>query len=309
MRSTRARMLLENLESRSLLTTSAGFVINEPQVVSDKVGTVDVPIQVFSSDASTPTAETVTVSTSALTAVPGVDYTPVQQTITLTPDSSSTVAIPILPGPASLGTRTLLVTIAPSPGLPEGASQLIVITHGTDTTSPQVVNSQALTQGGKVVAFSLQFSKPMAIGPVTNIANFASAAPTSLKEEISGEPMNFGADGAASFTKNIPLKSAIYDAATDTVYLVPMNKVKPNAKWRYPFQVVSPNPSVTPSVSDLTDTSGNPIAASDPIYSVADVGRFAASPRVAKASPAVLSYLFGTPTHAAAKAKPVYETK
>ena len=82
--------------------------------------------------------------------------------------------------------------------------------------------------------------------------------------------MNFGADGAASFTKNIPLKSAIYDAATDTVYLVPMNKVKPNAKWRYPFQVVSPNPSVTPGVSNLTDTSGNPIAANDPSYSVAD---------------------------------------
>ena len=309
MRSTRARMLLENLESRSLLTTYAGFVINEPQVVSDKVGTVDVPIQVFSSDASSPTAETVTVSTSPLTAVPGVDYTPVQQTITLTPDSSATVAIPILAGPASLGTRTLLVTIAPSPGLPEGASQVIVITHGTDTTSPYVVKSQALTQGGKVVAFSLQFSKPMAIGPVTDLANYASAAPTSLNEEISGEPMNFNADGAASFTKNIPLKSAIYDAATDTVYLVPMNKVKPKAIRRYPFQVVSPNPTIATSFSNLTDTSGNPIAANEHIYSVADVGRFAASPRVAKASPAVLSYLFGTPTHAAAKAKPVYETK
>ena len=88
-----------------------------------------------------------------------------------------------------------------------------------------------------------------------------------------------------------------------------LSTYKPNAKWRYPFQVVSPNPSVTPSVSDLTDTSGNPIAANDPIYYVADVGRFAASPRVAKASPAVLSYLFGTPTHESAKAKPVYEPK
>ena len=110
--------------------------------------------------------------------MPGVDYTPVQQTITLTPDSSmSTVAIPILPGPASLGTRILLVTISPTPGVPQGASELIVITHGTDTTAPYVVKSQALTQAGKVVAFSVQFSKPMAIGPVSNLANYASRRP------------------------------------------------------------------------------------------------------------------------------------
>jgi hypothetical protein len=302
MRSTSARMLLENLESRALLTTYAGFVINEPQVVSDKVGTVDVGVQVFSSDGSAPTAETVTLTTSPLTAVPGVDYTPVQQTITLTPNNSSTVAIPILAGPASLGTRTLLVTIAPSPGLPEGASQLIVITHGTDTTSPYVVNSQALTQGGKVVAFSLQFSKPMAIGPVTNLANYACAAPTSLKEAAEGA---FNPNASASYTKNIPLKSAIYDAATDTVYLVPMNKVKPKAIWRYPFQVVSPKPTIAPSFSNLTDTSGNPIAANDPSSFAID-GLFAATLRVAKASPAVLSYLFGTPTPAAPKREPVH---
>jgi len=301
MRSTRARMLLENLESRALLTTSADFALPEPQVVSDKVGTVDVYVQLFSNDASAPTAETVTLTTSGLTAVPGVDYTPVHQTITLTPNNSSTVAIPILAGPASLGTRTLQLTISPSPGLPQGASQLIVITHGTDTTSPYVVNSQALTQGGNVVAFSLQFSKPMAIGPVTNLANYASAAPSSLKEAVGGA---INLDASAQYTKNIPLKSAIYDAATDTVYLVPMNKVKPNVRLRYPFQVVSPTPTIAPSFSNLTDTSGNPIASDDPSNLFSIDGRFAATPQVAKASPSVLSYLFGTPTHATPKAQP-----
>jgi len=301
MRSNRARVLLENLESRALLTTSAGFALPEPQVVSDEVGTVHVSVQLFSNNASAPTPEIVTLTTSALTAVPGVDYTPVQQSITLTGYNSSTVAIPILAGPASLGTRTLLVTISPSPGLPQGASQLIVITHGTDTTSPYVVNSQALTQGGNVVAFSLQFSKPMAIGPVTNLANYFSAAPSSLKEAVDGA-MNL--DGSAYYTKNIPLKSAIYDASTETVYLVPMNKVKPNLRWRYPFQVGSPTPTIAPSFSNLTDTSGNPIASDDPSNLFSTDGRFAATPQVAKASPAVLSYLFGTPTPATPKAKP-----
>ena len=70
----------------------------------------------------------------------------------------------------------------------------------------------------------------------------------------------------------------------------------------HPFQVVSPNPAIAPSFSNLTDTSGNPIAANDPSIFAVD-GLFAATPRVAKASPAVLSYLFGTPSPATPKAK------
>ena len=110
-------------------------------------------------------------------------------------------------------------------------------------------------------------------------------------------------DRRALLTTYIPLKSAIYNEATDTVYLVPMNKVKPKAIWRDPFQVVSPNPTIAPSFSNLTDTSGNPIA-DDPTNFFTIDGLFAATPHVAKASPAVLSYLFGTPTPAAPKAKP-----
>ena len=109
--------------------------------------------------------------------------------------------------------------------------------------------------------------------------------------------------GWPAFTKNIPLKSVTYDAATDTVYLVPMNKVKPKAKWRDPFQVVSPNPAISPGFSNLTDTSGNPIAANDPSTLLRLDGVFAATPRVAKASPAVLSYLFGTPYPQRSQAK------
>jgi hypothetical protein len=307
MRSTRARMLLENLESRALLTTSVGFVIPFPQVVSDKVGTVDVSFQVFSDNASAPTPETVTLTTNGLSAVPGVDYTPVHQTIALTPNSSSTVSIPILPGDASLGTRTLQVSLAPTSGAIQGASQLIVITHGTDTAPPIVVQSQALTDRGKVVAFSLQFSKPMAIGPVTNVANYGSAAPRSLKEVV-GAALNYSASSA--YTKNIPLKSAIYDAATNTVYLLPVNKVTPSRiRSPYPFQVVSPNPTIAAGVSTLTDTSGNPVTSGDPISLVGIAGRFAATPRLAKASPSILTYLFGTPAPGAPKAKPTHKAK
>jgi hypothetical protein len=70
MRSTSARMRLENLETRALLTTRADFVFASSQVVSDKVGTVDVSVQLFSNDASALTAETVTITTNGLIRFP-----------------------------------------------------------------------------------------------------------------------------------------------------------------------------------------------------------------------------------------------
>ena len=132
MRSTKSKMRLENLESRALLAAYVGFSDPTGQVVSDKVGTVDVDVVLNIDNPSDTAPETVTLTTGGGTAVPGVDYTPVQQTITLTPMSSnlpsamssgtytSQVAIPILPGPASLGTRILQVSLSPTPGAPRG---------------------------------------------------------------------------------------------------------------------------------------------------------------------------------------------
>jgi hypothetical protein len=217
------------------------------------------------------------------------------------------VPIPILSGPASLGTRTLEVSVSPSPGAPQGQSEFIVITHGTDTTPPYIVNSQALTKGGKVVAFSLQFSKPMAIGPVTNLANYAIGTPSSPKQLL----FYLGSSGGA-FPKTIPLTSAMYDAASNTVYLVPATRVKPSRYFEIEPAFVnqanvramnaSPNnmPASPAGFSNLVDTSGNPIASFPPANLLSTDGNFSTYPQVAKASPAVLSYLFGP----AASARP-----
>jgi hypothetical protein len=258
--------------------------------------------------------DTFAFSTSGGTAVPGVDYSPVPQTITLTPnpntpppvgEPSKAVSIPILPGPASLGTRVLEVSVPQSPSNPQQTTEYIVITHGTDTTSPYVVSSQALTQGGKVVAFSIQFSKPMAVSSVTNLANYVAAAPKSSLE-VAGTMMSDGGLNQVDYTKNIPLKSAIYDAATDTVYLIPVKPEIPNkvaARFHIEFEVGSP-PST--SFSNLVDTSGNPIA-SDNTYD--NIGTLAQFSQVTKASPSTLAYLFGTPTQTKPTPKPKHGHK
>ena len=298
MRSTKARLRVETLEGRALLATSAGL-LGPSEIVSDQVGVVDVSVFDLSNigDASAGTAETVTVTTSGITAVPGVDYTPVQQTITLTPGQPSTVSIPILPGPASLGTRTLRVSVSPTPGAPQGESQVIAIVHGADAEPPFVVKSQALTKGGKVVAFALKFSEPMATGTATNPANYVVSAPATKREILSTA---FGGHGGLS--KRIPLKSALYDAATATVYLVPIKAVNPRSFGLPVFEIGPPTSTVDAPISNLTDTSGNPIA---PVSGISfydlSVGTFNETPRLAKASPSVLSFLLGTPARPGAK--------
>jgi hypothetical protein len=309
-------MRLESLENRELMTTSVFFEETSYQIVNDHVGSVQVHVGLTNSPSDTQSV-TVNLSTGGGTAVPGVDYTPVEKTFTLNPlkNPSPTapgpielVSIPILLGSASLGTRVLQVSIAPNPGAPQGASEYIIITHGTDTTPPYIVNSQALTQGGKVVAISLQFSKPMAVGPVTNPANYQVVAPKSSLQVA----MLMMTDGPKLvYTKNIAIKSATYDASTNTVYLVPVNPVKPNSvaeKVHAAFQVGSPTAA---SFSNLTDSSGNPISDADPQIFLATLGSFVEMPGITKASPSVLSYLSIPPTHSTSrgKLKPAHQAK
>ena len=65
-------------------------------------------------------------------------------------------------------------------------------------------------------------------------------------------------------------------------------------------------PAVAQGISNLTDTSGNPIAVSAAGNSDASStdATFAALPRVTKASRSVLSYLIGSPSPSKPKATP-----
>lgn len=68
----RARMLLEKLESRAMLTTFVGFNDSLVRVINDTVGTVDVNVGMWSSDNKPAIAQTVTLTTTSVSAVPGV---------------------------------------------------------------------------------------------------------------------------------------------------------------------------------------------------------------------------------------------
>jgi hypothetical protein len=65
-------------------------------------------------------------------------------------------------------------------------------------------------------------------------------------------------------------------------------------------------PAIPENISNLTDTSGNPIAGDATGY---NDGSLAAQPQLAKASASVLSYLFGTSAPATPKPKPARKVK
>ena len=344
-----AKFGLEPLETRALLTAMsfAAFADLNPAVVSDTIGTCDVTVNLQQYNGSQPVTVTVgtgggtalpagtetirggvavgkvTRATGVGTAVPGVDYTPVQQTVTLTPTNPSiTIPIPILPGPASLGTRILPVGISPGLG-PNTEWKYIVITHGTDTTEPYVVSSEGLTVQGKVVAFAVQFNKPMALGPVSDPANFVvgAALPANYDDpgvQFAGIGTN-GHAGLFSYANNVRIRLDIYDSATNTVYLIPVKPVTPTTdptavKGHEQFQVASVNewPDSYNVISSLSDDSGNPISNEPTGNPNAIAGGFVQNTSITKASPSILAYLFGTATktHASKPSrKPSFKTK
>lgn len=189
----------------------------------------------------------------------GVDYQPVSMTVTFGPgQTTQTVGIPILPA-AGTGTKIVHMTIDPSSTTPQGSAAYLSILHGPDRTSPHVVSTSLLTSRGLVTGFQITFSEPMDPGQVQDVNNYVVSDPRTTHRAR-------GSNIATS--PGITLKSASYDASTNTVTLVPAGRVR---KAPY-FELESPelaqamnalNGSSTTDVTKLslmspvTDASGN----------------------------------------------------
>jgi hypothetical protein len=248
----------ECLEDRKLMTIDfkQGFY-----AVSDKSSAV--LITLVRNDGTQGTAnqdtEQAQLTVGGGTATAGVDYEPVNATVTFGPgQTSQTIAIPIMSHPGA-GTKVVHLTLAPSADVPHGAAAFLSIMHGPDLTPPQVASTNLLTKGAFVTGFQIKFNKPMDPTAVQDVSNYAVQNPKTVRH----------ARGAAVTTAAaIPLQSANYDPATNTVTLVPAGHVR---KSRY-FEIESSqlaeamnalNGAASGDVtglaimSPITDTSGN----------------------------------------------------
>src|SRR6516225_8721705 len=119
-RSRRPQLLGEHLETRGLL--SVGFPTGIT-TVSDQAGFATISLantpDNYATMNPTPPATQAYLSFGAGTAVPGVDYTPVNQTVSFAAgQNTTTVQVPVLPGNPSEGSRIVELDLSPAPGAP-----------------------------------------------------------------------------------------------------------------------------------------------------------------------------------------------
>lgn len=249
----------EPLEERKLLTIDfkQGFY-----AIGDTGGVAIITLT--RSDSTTGTAnqntETaqLTVGGGGGTAQPGVDYEPVDTTVTFGPgQTSATVAIPVLSDPGT-GTKTLHLSLAQSTDVPRGAAAYLSIMHGPDFTPPSVKSTNLLMNHGRITGFQITFSKPMDVAEATNINNYVVANPQII-HHLRGKKITNG--------NGIPLASATYDSSTNTVTLVPKGRVRRAAYYEIEstqlaqainaMNTGSTNIDSLSLMSPITDTSGN----------------------------------------------------
>ncbi len=207
------------------------------------------------------------------TAVPGVDYTPGGQTVNFSAgEGTVTVQLQILPGSAAEGTRTVALDLSTAPGAQPFAVAYLDITHNSDTTPPNVVSTKALTKGPDVTGFVITFSKEMAVGPIQDVQNYAIEDPRSIRILPRIQ--------STIDTHYLPIKSAVYNSATDSVTLNLAKKTRKYAAFmimdtgtanafneadqlaeqyaKNPSSAGS-EPQLIQQVSPITDSNGNPL--------------------------------------------------
>jgi len=160
--------------------------------------------------------------TSVPSAKPGVQYLPVDETITFPPGvTSERVTIPIVAGAANPGMLSFEVTatqvgVAGSQPVGPEATEDVFLAQNINAPVPRIDGGHMVLSGGRVSGFVLHFSLPMDPASVQNVKAY------SLKDDtVHWHPAGlFGPLGGGSdSTAAVRLKTATYDPSTNTVDL------------------------------------------------------------------------------------------
>jgi Bacterial Ig-like domain/Calx-beta domain len=250
------RPRIELLESRHLLTVfqfGSGAPLNAegnlPAVptVSNQSGSVTV--EFLSPGAPT---DQIQVSTNGGTATPGVDYTPVNETLTFNQGAGwQNVVIPILNSRKVGGQET--VNLIESYANPDDStnqsdpviqqSWTLTIANRADITPPTIQDVTPIVKHHRIVQVVLTFDEPMDAQSVQNASDYSSIAQW--------------LDNATGIHRRpapvLSYRSATYDAATDTVTLTPTKPLKTSLVYELNFDSVPGAAGASP----IMDAQGN----------------------------------------------------
>ncbi len=258
------RLEAESLESRTLMSV----MFQKPTyLVSDTAGAAQVTLVRYTGFGS----EKVEFSTSDSTAIAGVDYLPVQQSVVFQDgETSKQVTIPVMHNATQPGEHSVNLTItnpAPAPTVPGmptdplaytvpgfvGSTAILSIVNRTDLTPPTITSSQFLTQGRKITGIKLTFSEPMDPATVQDVSNYD-------VRDMGARPIRTSRWTPPVDPGPVPIKSATYDTATNSVTLTPADHVRLSPRG---VTITNPaelnGPYSMPTASRITDAAGNRI--------------------------------------------------
>jgi hypothetical protein len=203
--------------------------------------------------------ETVVFATSDGTATAGADYTAVRQLVSFAPgEMTKTVEVPVVAdGLAEPDETVILILSSPQPPGPSNFqapfATALTIVDRADVSPPTLRDTRLVGEGDRPTGIALTFSEPMAPGPAQDVGNYyVTAGPPRRPQSLFGG------------SRPVPLQSAVYDAATQTVVLTPAQPLESSVIYSVG---ITPTAILTGS-SPLTDVAGNPL-----LITSASVGR------------------------------------
>jgi len=259
----RIRPACEPLESRALLSRTlpsvSVFVTAQSQVFLQQSGEALITLSRDSYSAqgplsvefrTSPPANPVSVAgkASAVAATAGEHYLPVDEIVTFQPGQTSlTVSVPIVREAANPG--VVLVGISAKPLVANGSAVTgeIAIASDPDQLPLAINDARVVREASGASAVTMTFNQPMARATVENLGTY--------RIERAGRP--------------VPLKSATYDAATDTVTLVTKSPYNPARVYKV---TIGSNPRPPrrgrPAPGNVvipTSQTGNPLSFPEPL--------------------------------------------
>ena len=262
-----SRPQVEALEGRQLLSKGPEVTFQAPDypVYSQQSNAIEVTIQ-RKHRAGTATAEVTTTidGASAGSAVPGVQYQPVDQVVTFARGkTTATVSIPVVTGAPNPGDLTLGVFLKDGSANASWQSETLTLAAQADLSRPHVLGGAFVVRNNAVQGIRLAFDKPMAQGQVENLGNYSAKGvkASGLAGLLGGLGTSFatpsiGGSQATAVTGPIYFKSATYDPVSNTVTLVPYQTLKTSARIEVFGRYFGARGSTTPP----TDLAGNPLS-------------------------------------------------
>lgn len=209
--------------------THVGFGVSPwmPQVLTQVVSQQSTAATVILSRSTSPEEFPllhVQVTTDPTSPYVGVNVGAVDQTVTFAPGQLfAALTVPIIPGapnPGEVDVHLTMTPIDPPPDLDIPVPGLTLKVLGPDrSVSPTIVATNGTPQGIELV-----FNTSMDPARASNVKNYVVMS-SWLEPDTSSLP-SFGIGSMGKrVSRSVPLKSAVYDAATNTVTLIPRRRL------------------------------------------------------------------------------------